>query len=178
MCRTILVSWLLCFLAACGDPRDPTTPKGAFAMVGPCIDKVSRECLFRRLERETRWSVCTVHRTLQEMRGVVEKSYPESRRISAYGAWADEAQADTPEAFFEIFCKKRQCLEKVARGFGAVKSVTMTEADTALVETIRGGKFKWQKKEMLKNTYRVVIKKLVLFPQCYECFRKPTIFKT
>jgi hypothetical protein len=135
------IAALVFFLGGCSEPRDPSTPKGAFAMVGQCIDKVSRQCLFRRLEREARWSLCTVHRALKEMRDVVERSYPESRRSSAYGAWAEEAMAETPEALFEIYCKKRRCLENTARGFGAVKKVTMTGEETALVETVRGATY-------------------------------------
>ena len=139
-----LIVIIVHFLGACSDPPDPTTPEGAFAIVGMCIDKVSRECFFRRLDRESRWSISTIHRTLEEMRGVVEKSYPKSRRTSAYGAWAEEAMAKTPEALFEIFCKKRKCLEKMARGYGAVKKVTRTGPDTALVETTRSGTFRMQ----------------------------------
>jgi hypothetical protein len=134
-----------CLVVGCGKPPDPTTPKGAFAMVGQCIDKVSRQCFFRRLERETRWSVCTIHRTLKEMRKVVERAYPEPRRKIAYGAWAEEATAETPEALFEMFCEKQRCLEKVARGYGAVRKVSEKGEDMALLETTRGATFKMRR---------------------------------
>lgn len=134
----ILGAWSL---LSCSEPPDPTTPKGAFSTVAPCIDRADRQCFFRCLERDSRWSIYTIHRTLVEMRGLVEKSYPEALRESAYGIWSREAVAPTPEAMFEIFCKKRKCLESMAKGFGAVTKVTPTGPDTVTVETVRGATY-------------------------------------
>ena len=141
MFRAVLGILGASLLLSCSEPPDPTTPKGAFAMVAKCIDGADRQCFFRQLERDSRWSIYTIHRTLAEMRGLVDKSYPEELRASAYGVWSMEAAAPTPEAMFEIFCKQRKCLESVAKGYGAVAKVIPKGADEVTVETVRGGKY-------------------------------------
>ena len=42
---------------------------------------------------------------------------------------------------FDIYCRKRRCLEQVARGFGAAIKVTPKEQNTVSVETTRGHHF-------------------------------------
>ena len=76
------------------------------------------------------------------MRELVDKSYPEHLRESAYGVWSKEALTATPEELFEIHCRKRKCLERMAKGFGAVTRVSKTGPDAVTVETSRGGKYK------------------------------------
>ncbi len=142
MIRTVLGILGASLLLSCSEPPDPSTPKGAFSMVAKCIDTADRQCFFRRLERDSRWSIYTIHRTLVEMRALVEKSYPEELRGSAYGVWSEEAAAPTPEAMFEIYCKKRKCLESMAKGFGAVTKVTPNGPDMVVVETVRGATYK------------------------------------
>jgi hypothetical protein len=128
-------------LSSCGGTPDATTPASAFAMIGPCIDQADRKCFFRTLERESRWSLGTIHRTLMEIRKVVERYYPKDQRDSAYGLFKEESNARTPEELFEIFCKKHGCMEKVARGFGAVQSVREIDPNRVEVRTTRGGVF-------------------------------------
>ncbi len=141
MFRTAAVFLSLIALLSCGEPPDTGTPKGAFAMIGPCIDAVDRQCFFRTLDQESRWSLCTIHRTLVDIRKLVEKSYPVSARDSAYGMFKAEAGAKTPEEMFEIFCDKRKCLERVARGYGAVQTVRKTGTDRVEITTSRGATF-------------------------------------
>jgi hypothetical protein len=126
----------------CAEPPDRSTPKGAFAMIAPCIDRADRRCFFRTLDRESRWSLCTIHRTLLDIRREVESSYPEEKRESAFGLFGEEALTETPEEMFEVYCRDRRCLEKVARGYGAVKHVRHTGADTAEITTTRGQVFR------------------------------------
>ena len=110
-------------------------------MLAPCMDQADRACLYHRLDRESRWALQTIHKTLVEMRTVVDASYPESRRTQAFGTWGEEARTNTPEEMFKVFCRKRKCLTAIAAGFGAVKAVSETETALALVETIRGKSF-------------------------------------
>ena len=147
MIRTAVWLFGLLPLLSCGDPPEPTTPKKAFALIGPCIDRVDRQCFFRTLDRDSRWSLCTIHRTLGEIRQVVEASYPEAERASAYGLFKEEATAATPEAMFEIYCKKLKCMEQVARGFGAIQQVHELGPDRVEVVTSRGKAFQMARKD-------------------------------
>lgn len=129
-------------VAGCGRPPDATTPEGAFAKIGPCIDQVDRECLFNALERDSRWSLFTIHRTLVDIRKVVETSYPPAERANAYGLFKEEAAAPTPEKMFALFCRKRKCMEQVARGFGAIRETRPISADEVEITTIRGNAYR------------------------------------
>ena len=114
-------------------------------MIDPCLDKNDTACLLQRLDRESRWAVGTIHKTLVQMRALVEASYPEARRADAYGSWGPEAAAATPEAMFETFCNKRRCMRSIADGFGAVASISDNGKDRVLLRTIRGGTFEMAK---------------------------------
>jgi hypothetical protein len=138
--KTIPFVWMA-LLSGCKATPDATTPASAFAMIGPCIDRADRKCFFRTLDLESRWSVGTIHRALMTTRRIVERSYPEELRDSAYGLLKDESSARTPEELFEIFCRKRRCMEKVARGFGAVESERPIAPDRVEIRTTRGGVF-------------------------------------
>lgn len=135
-------------------------------MLGPCIDRNDEACLFQCLDRESRWAIATIHKNLKSMRAVVEKSYPESRRAEAYGTWGEEATAETAQQVFARFCQKRHCLQKIASGYGAVRSVTEIQPDRVAVETTRGETFelmrfdgKWgltlYQKELLSAKLRI-----------------------
>ena len=79
-------------LAAC-EHSDPKTPEGVLAGLAPCIDSADPRCLYKWLDRDSRWSVQTIHKKLLEMRQLVEKSYPRERRRFAYGTLFEEAHA-------------------------------------------------------------------------------------
>lgn len=87
------------------------------------------------------WALQTIHKTLAQMRSVVEQSYPDSRKAEAYGSWKEEAATQNAAELFEVFCKKRKCLESIISGFGAVKRVHETDANRAAVETVRGKQY-------------------------------------
>lgn len=125
----------------CSNPPDRTTVNGAFAMIETCIDRADRQCLFKALDRDSRWSICTTHKTLVEIRRIAEKSYPADKRDSAAGALQAESGATTPEAVFEIMCEKRRCLERVARGYGAIQSTRRMAPDRMEIITSRGSRF-------------------------------------
>lgn len=135
---TILVA------AACESPN-PSTPKGAFALLAPCVDKVDLRCIYRRLDQESIWAVQTIHKTLAKMRSIVEQTYPNSRKAEAYGSWKEEAATQNAAELFEVFCKKRKCLESITSGFGAIKQVHEIDANRAKVETIRGKQYEMAK---------------------------------
>jgi hypothetical protein len=128
-------------LGACGERPDASTPKGAFALLSPCMDRGDAGCLFRQLDRDSRWAVQTIHKTLGQMKRIVDASYPESERSHAFGAWGEEARAETPDGMFRVFCQKRQCLSRIAAGFSAVKQVSSNGENRATVTTLRGAAF-------------------------------------
>ncbi len=128
-------------LVACAPPPDPKTPEGAFGQLARCIDKADRRCLYDSLDRDTRWSIQTIHKTFGKMRELVERSYPVASRRNAYGVWYEEAQAADYAGAFEVYCRKRRCLEQVARGFGAVVKVSRRGDDLVDIETTRGQHF-------------------------------------
>jgi hypothetical protein len=106
-----------------------------------CVDGGGPRCLFRELDRDSRWSTASIYRLLTQMRELIERSYPPERRAAALGAWADESRAADPAALFETFCNKRRCLTQLARGFGAVTQVKETSSDRAEIVTTRGAVF-------------------------------------
>ncbi|MCP4676840.1 MAG: hypothetical protein GY854_15265 [Deltaproteobacteria bacterium] len=138
--RRILIFTVALVLAAC-EHSDPKTPEGALARIAPCIDSADPRCLYKWLDRDSRWSIQTIHKKLVEMRRLVEKSYPKDRRRIAYGALFEEAQAANAAGMFDVYCRKRRCLDQVARGFGAATKVTPKGNNTVIVETTRGHRF-------------------------------------
>jgi len=127
-------------LACCSSPpADRGTPEGAFASLAPCVDGADAACLMDRLDRDSRWSVHSIHRTLAAARAAVERSYPADRRAAGdvFGSWGSEAAAADPHAMFTAFCERRRGLETVARGFAAVPSVRPVREGLAEVTTTR-----------------------------------------
>ncbi len=127
-------------LCACSSV-DPKSPEGAFAQIATCIDTADTSCLYNKLDRESRWSLSTIHRKLGEIRDLVDKTYPEDARESAYGVWAAEAEAKDAEALFQVYCEKRKCLGQVAKRFGAPSRAEKKGENTVIIETIRDGRY-------------------------------------
>lgn len=136
----VIVYFSLFLAAGCGKP-DPASPRGAFQSMAPCVDSRDARCLFGKLDRDSRWSVQTIHKYLREASSLVEKAYPQDQRKGAFGSWREEAAAADPEAAFEAWCLERRCLERVVEGFGAIVKIDETAPDTVVVETTRGGSF-------------------------------------
>jgi hypothetical protein len=134
---------LLVVLAVGCDSKPPsrTAPREAFARLATCVDRADRACLYRELDRDSRWSIQTIHRTLAEMRSLVERSYPAPRRAEAYGSWSAEAATGSPDELFDVFCRERDCLTELARGFGAVSGIEDESRERATIVTTRGGRF-------------------------------------
>ncbi len=150
-------------LAAC-EHSDPKTPEGAIAGLAPCIDSADPRCLYKWLDRDSRWSIQTIHKKLVEMRRLVEKSYPKDRRRIAYGTLFEEAQAIDAAGMFDVYCRKRRCLEQVARGFGAAVKVTSKGENTVIVETTRGHRFEmfWAEERWGITPFRDELQKMKL----------------
>ena len=138
--RGLWIFFAILLFAGCG-PRDRRSPDSAFSRLSGCIDAIDARCLFAELDRDSRWSIETIHKVLHETRAVVAASYPFEMKASALGSWAQEAEADDAVGMFEVFCNKRRCLETIARGFGAVVGVKRPEPSLAEVETTRGERF-------------------------------------
>jgi len=139
---TRILALVVVLLAGCeSKPKGRATPRDAFARLATCVDRADRTCLYRELDRDSRWSIQTIHRTLVEMRGLVTSSYPEERRDGAYGIWGAEAQTESPGELFDVFCRERSCLTRLARGFGAVAEVVPRDDGRVTVVTTRGARF-------------------------------------
>ncbi len=121
----------------CGAPPDASTPRGAFAKISPCADRRDAKCLFHCLDRDSRWAVETMRKTFEKMQAVVDASYPPAEKARAFGVWKDEAAAPTAEAFFEVYCRRKQCLKWLAEGFGAITAVSADGPDHVTVTTSR-----------------------------------------
>jgi hypothetical protein len=139
-------SFLLALLAvvACGsETKDRGTPTNAFARLAPCVDKGDPRCVYGELDRSSRWSIQTIHKTLAEMRALVDGSYPAERRVgsSIFGAWETAAAAADDAGTFAAFCERRGCMAEIADGFGAVVSTRDLGAERAEVTTTRGRAF-------------------------------------
>ncbi|MBW2275902.1 MAG: hypothetical protein JRF63_00335 [Deltaproteobacteria bacterium] len=129
-------------LLACDRTPPPrTAPESAFSRIAACVDDGGASCLFRELDRDSRWSTASIQRSLAEMRLLVERSYPENLRATAYGAWAAESVAIDAAELFGTFCAKRGCMKQLARGFGAVVRVPNLTDAAATIETTRGARF-------------------------------------
>lgn len=99
------------------------------------------------MSRDSRWSVHTIYRTLGEIRKVAEGTYPEGRLQNAFGSWKEEASASDPADLFRVYCEKRNCLEPLLRGFGAVQNTTPISKNKVRVETTRGQSFELAENE-------------------------------
>jgi len=124
-------------------PLDRKNPASAFGRLSVCVDKASVDCLFKELDRGSRWSVHSIYRTLAQTRGLISNSYPTDNtlRDQALGTWKKEAASKNAAEMFRVFCQKRSCLRTLAQGFGAVVKVKKTNENTAIVETTRGKTF-------------------------------------
>jgi hypothetical protein len=133
----------LAALGCASEAKDRSTPANAFARLAPCVDAGDARCVYGELDRASRWSIQTIHKTLAEMRSLVEGSYPADRRggASIYGAWETAAAAADDAGTFAAFCARRACMEEIAAGFGAVVSAREIGAGRAEIATTRGGRF-------------------------------------
>ena len=134
---------LLALLGCASEAKDRSTAENAFARLAPCVDRSDARCVYAELDRDSRWSIQTIHRTLAEMRALVERSYPADRRIGSaiYGAW-DTAAAQADDAgTFAAFCERRRCVEEIAAGFGAVAGAKSAGAGRTAITTTRGRTF-------------------------------------
>ncbi|HUT79482.1 MAG TPA: hypothetical protein VM285_17425 [Polyangia bacterium] len=127
----------------CESAPAPTRedPRGALARLGPCVDRGDAACLFGELDRDSRWSVETIHRALVEGRALVGRSYPEQSRPAALGAWNEAARAETPAGCFAALAAARGWPARVAAGLGAAVEVRETGPGAAEVTTTRGQRF-------------------------------------
>ena len=144
--RTVLAWFAITAVLTTGCAvTDTTSPEGAFAAIAPCMDKRDMRCLYFGLDRESQWSVQTMHRTLGRIRALVLRSYPENMRDGAYGSWRHEAEAEDPPALFERFCRRNQCMARLVRGFGAVTRTTPLHSDGVQIDTTRGERFEMRR---------------------------------
>jgi hypothetical protein len=140
--RTVFAA-MLALLGCASEAKDRSTPENAFARLAPCVDRSDARCVYAELDRDSRWSIQTIHKTLAEMRALVERSYPADRRAGSaiYGAWdAAAAQADDAGTF-AAFCERRRCMEEISAGFGAVASAKSVGAARTDITTTRGRTF-------------------------------------
>lgn len=129
------------FLLVGCEASDSTSPEGAFARLAPCIDRGDARCLYFGLDRESHWSVQTIHRTLGEIHELVVRFYPENMHRTAYGSWQKEVAAADPPEVFDMYCQRSRCLEKVSPGFGAVVKTVAADSNTVVIETTRRQQF-------------------------------------
>lgn len=139
------IALALAFVLAGGceaaPPPSRDDPRGALARLGPCVDRGDAECLFRELDRDSRWSVETIHRTLVEALVLVERSYPEPSRATALGFWSEAARAATGAECFAVLAAAQGWLDPVATGLGAAVELRETAPHAAEVITTRGARF-------------------------------------
>ncbi len=142
----LFIMALVCFAAICvgckSEPLSRTNPKEAFARLSPCIDNADTSCIFQELDRNSRWSLHSIHKTLKEIRELADRSYPKDKKEgkSLYGGWTAEANADDVRQMFKAFCARNNCLKTIARGFGAVAKIE-NNGDRADVTTTRDATF-------------------------------------
>jgi hypothetical protein len=137
---------LVAALTLCCAPKDEdrSTAAKAFACLAPCVDRNDARCVFAELERGSRWSIQTIRKTLAEMRGLIERSYPMDKRTgtSAYGAWGKAVAAADDAETFAMYCSRQNCMEKIAAGFAAIVSEKSVDVASAELVTTRGGFFR------------------------------------
>jgi hypothetical protein len=142
--RSSLVLFVAIATISCAsEAKDRGTPANAFARLAPCVDEGDALCIYPELDRASRWSIQTIHKTLAEMRSLVNGSYPADRRIglSIYGAWETAAAASDSAGTFAAFCARRGCMAEITEGFGAVVSAKEIGAERAEITTTRGHVF-------------------------------------
>ncbi len=142
--RTIVAVALLAAVTGCqSPPPSRNDPAGAFARLAPCVDLADTGCLFDELDRDSRWSLFSIHRTLKAIGEIVDRSYPADRRdpVAVFGTWAKAAGSKDPHEMFSVFCSRRDCLRELARGLGAVTEISALTETAATVKTTRGGSF-------------------------------------
>jgi hypothetical protein len=123
---------------AAGPPAGEDTPRAALARLGACLDRRDTKCIFPELDRDSRWSVETIHRSLVEARELVERSYPEPARAGAFGVWSEAARAGAPAECFAVLAAERGWTASLAAGFGAAAEVREAGPDAVEVLTTRG----------------------------------------
>jgi hypothetical protein len=129
-------------LACASEAKDRRTPESALARLAPCVDRGDARCVYAELDRSSRWSIQTIHKTLAEMRALVEASYPAARRgAPVYGDWDGAAAAADDAGTFAAFCERRGCVAEIASRFGPAAAATPLAADRVRVATARGGSF-------------------------------------
>jgi len=130
-------------LGCASEAKDRTTAANAFSRLAPCVDEGDPRCVYAELDRGSRWSIQTIHKTLAEMHGLVERSYPKDKRagVSTYGAWEDAADAADDAGTFAAYCARLRCMDEIAAGFGAVASEKATGEGAARITTTRGRAF-------------------------------------
>ena len=138
-----MLAVLLAAFACASEARDRSTAENAFARLAPCVDRSDARCVYAELDRDSRWSIQTIHRTLAEMRALVERSYPADRRAGPkiYGAWETAAAQADAAGTFAAFCASRGCMTEIVAGFGAVANVKNVDAGRAQITTTRGRTF-------------------------------------
>jgi hypothetical protein len=134
---------LIAALGCASEVKDRSTPENALARLAPCVDRRDARCVYHELDRDSRWSVQTIQRTLAEMRGLVERSYPADRRSgrAIYGEWETAAAATDAPGVFAAFCERRRCMADLAAGLGTVVAVRRIDAGRAETTTTRGRTF-------------------------------------
>ncbi|MBN2529298.1 MAG: hypothetical protein JXR76_23120 [Deltaproteobacteria bacterium] len=143
MKKTLYLLVALFLFSACETKiPDKKSPEGAFRRLSACIDSASTECLFGELDSETRWTVSSIYKILQEMKKTVNKSYPDddALRNSVFGKWHKMAAVKNDVEMFSLLCQKSQCLQHLARGFGAVRELKK-DGDEAELTTVRDETF-------------------------------------
>ena len=169
------------FISGCSSPPDPSVPEGAFRRMGPCADQRDAKCLFRCLDRDSRWSVHTIYKTLTQLNEIVNKFYPEDARKTAFGTWVEEAGAPSAEEMFVVFCAKRRCLDRLAEGFGPVDEIATIGPYRARVKTRRGKSFDFRQADGKwgLDTYHdeLVAAKLHLIDRLHEAERNAKAYK-
>jgi hypothetical protein len=142
--RTIVAVALLAAATCCqSQPPSRSNPAEAFARLAPCVDSADTGCLFDELDRDSRWSLSSIHRTLNTIGEIVDRSYPADRRdpIAVYGTWAQAAGSKNAHEAFSAFCSRHDCLRTLAQGLGAVTETSALTETTATVTTTRGVSF-------------------------------------
>jgi len=102
------------------EPPGRSDPQSAFARLAPCINKQDAKCIYSELDRDSRWSVQTIYKTMVQMRTLVESTYPQERQKEAYGTFSSMSSSTSDADLFERFCLSQNCLETISQGFGAV----------------------------------------------------------
>lgn len=139
---TVLVALgsLMAALFGCRAGHDRGTAQSAFAALSTCVDSGDAQCLYEFLDRDSRWSLQTIHRTVLAMRTLVENSYPKEARLLALGSFTGLSRTQSPAQCFAAYCTDRRCMDLLLRGFGAVERQEVS-GSRVILETVRQGRF-------------------------------------